>query len=114
MLIRDILTGVGYFVLEAAHAEDALVAAENYPERIDLMVSDIVMPGISGFELSKRLASNRPDMKVLFVSGYAEQETAKRAFADPNVAYLQKPFGPAELASKVAEIISGSRGFKAN
>ena len=61
--IRDILTGLGYFVLEAANAEDAIAVAESYLETIDLMVSDIVMPGLSGFELSKRLASSRPAMR---------------------------------------------------
>ena len=74
-LIRDVLTGLGYSVLEAANAEEAIRAAENHPEVID------------------------------YVSGYADHDTAKRVLGDPNVAYLQKPFAPAELARKVAEMI---------
>jgi len=107
-LMREILTGLGYFVLEAALAEDAILAAQNYTDTIDLMVSDIVMPGISGFELSKRLAPIRPDMRVLYVSGYPDHDTTTRALGD-SVAYLQKPFVPAELASRVAEMIRHSK-----
>jgi CheY-like chemotaxis protein len=108
-LVQDILTGLGYFVIEAAHAEEAILAIETHPERIDLMVSDIVMPGLSGFELAERLALIRPDIRVLYMSGYYDHEAVTRALLDPRVAYLHKPFGPDELASKVAEMISRSR-----
>ncbi len=100
-------------MLEAANAEEAIFAAETHPKVIDLMVSDIVMPGLGGLELAKRLVSIRPDMKVLYVSGYADHDTAKRV-GDPSVAYLQKPFGPAELARKVAEMVSRSKKPKAD
>jgi two-component system, cell cycle sensor histidine kinase and response regulator CckA len=72
------------------------------------MVSDIVMPGMGGLELAEHLAPSQPDMRVLFVSGYAAQETASLILSDPTVGYLQKPFGPADLARKVAEMISPS------
>ena len=107
-LMQDILTGLGYFVIEAAHADEAMLAVESHPERIDLMVSDIVMPGLGGFELAQRLAPIRPNMRVLYMSGYAGHEAVTRALADPTVAYLHKPFGPDELARKVAEMISRS------
>ena len=103
-LMRYILVGLGYSVLEAARGEEAIQVAEKQP--IDLMVSDVVMPGLSGFELAKRLAPIRPNMRVLFVSGYANLDAVTREPGDPSVAYLQKPFLPAELASKVAELIS--------
>ena len=82
-LVQDILTGLGYFVIEAAHAEEAMLAVESYPERIDLMVSDIVMPGLGGFELAQRLAPIRPNMRVLYMSGYADHEAVTRALGDP-------------------------------
>ena len=113
-LMRDVLTGLGYFVLEAAHAEEAMRAVDNHPQAIDLMVSDIVMPGLSGLELAKRLVSIRPELRVLFVSGYADYDTATRLLGNTAVAYLQKPFGPAELARKVAEMISRSKESEAN
>jgi PAS domain S-box-containing protein len=108
-LMRDILDGLGYFVLEAAHAGEAILAAGNHPEPIDLMVSDIVMPGLGGLELAKRLAPTQPGMRVLYVSGYADQDTAALVLGDATVAYLAKPFGPAELARKVAEMMSRSK-----
>jgi DNA-binding NtrC family response regulator len=108
-LMREILMDLGYAVLEAAHAEQAIQEAERRPATIDLMVSDIVMPGLSGLDLAKRLALLQPDMRVLFVSGYADQETASRVLDDPSAEYLQKPFAPAELARKVAEMISRSK-----
>jgi hypothetical protein len=105
-LMRDILSGLGYLVLEAAHAEEAMRTVENHAQEIDLMVSDAVMPGLSGFELAKRLALIRPNMRVLFVSGYARRDADSLALTDPIAQYLQKPFLPAELASKVAEMMS--------
>jgi CheY-like chemotaxis protein len=108
-LMREILDGLGYFVLEAGHAGEAILAAENHAEPIDLMVSDIVMPGLGGLELAKRLAPTQPGMRVLYVSGYADQDTAALVLGDATVAYLAKPFGPAELARKVAEMMSRSK-----
>ena len=64
------------------------------------------MPGLGGLELARRLAPIRQEMKVLYVSGYADQETAMRAFEDPMMGYLQKPFALTELASKVEEMIA--------
>ena len=113
-LVRDILTGLGYFVLEAAHAGEALLTVQSYTEQIDLMVSDIVMPGLGGLELAQRLAPLRPNMRVLYMSGYAGHEAVIRARAEPGVAYLHKPFGPDELARKVAEMIPRSKNFGAD
>ena len=108
-LMRDILTGVGYVVLEAPGVEEAMAIGRNHPEPVDLLVSDIVMPGFSGVELARRLVSIRPGMAVLYVSGYSDEEVASRALEGPRVAYLQKPFSPSELAARAAETISRSR-----
>jgi CheY-like chemotaxis protein len=66
------------------------------------------MPGLGGFELAQRLAPIRPNMRVLYISGYADHEAVTRALGDPTVAYLHKPFGPNELARKVAEMMPRS------
>jgi two-component system cell cycle sensor histidine kinase/response regulator CckA len=109
ILMRDVLDGLGYVVLEAGCAEDAVQAVQNYAGPIELMVSDIVMPRLGGFELAKLLAPVRPGMRVLYVSGYADHETVKRVQADPTTAYLPKPFSASDLASKVAEMIARSK-----
>jgi two-component system, cell cycle sensor histidine kinase and response regulator CckA len=105
-LMREVLTGLGYIVIEAADAQEAVHAVAEHSAKIDLMVSDIVMPGMGGLDLAKHLAQSQPRMRVLFVSGYADQETAGLVLNDPATGYLQKPFGPADLARKVAEMIA--------
>ena len=107
-LTREILKGLGYLVLEAADSEAALLAARSHPHRIDLMVSDVVMPGLGGPELARRLAPLHPETRVLYISGYTEHDIAERALRDPAVAFLQKPFTPDELGRKVEEMISRS------
>jgi two-component system cell cycle sensor histidine kinase/response regulator CckA len=106
MLMRDILANLGYLVLEAGNGQEAIRVAEDHPERIDLLVTDIVMPELGGIELAERLLQNRPQLRVLYVSGYADQETASRALGALSVAYLQKPFSLTELARKVESMIS--------
>ena len=104
-LMRDILTGLGYFVLEAADGQLALTLAENHPGRIDMLVTDLVMPGLGGLELARRLTATRGEMGVLYVSGYADQQTAAGALQDPAAGYLQKPFALTELAFKIEAIL---------
>jgi CheY-like chemotaxis protein len=108
-LARVILTALGYVVLEAAHPEAALLIASNHSARIDLMVSDVVMPGLGGPELARRLTPIHPETAVLYISGYAEHDIAERAMLDPAKDFLHKPFTPDELGRKVKEMISRSR-----
>ncbi len=109
-LMRIILTDLGYVVLEAADGQEAMLLAEKHAAPIDLLVTDLVMPGLSGLELAKRLAPAHQEMRILYVSGYADHETAKRTLGDPGVAYLQKPFALAEFARKVGDTIAGAEG----
>ena len=108
-LMRDTLAGLGYLVLEAPGGPEALQVVEGHQKPIDLLVTDLVMPGFGGWELAKRLAQIHPEMRVLYVSGYADHETASRALGEPKVAYLQKPFALAEFARKVEAIIAQSK-----
>jgi signal transduction histidine kinase/CheY-like chemotaxis protein len=108
-LTRDILTSLGHLVLEAPNGEAGFQAAQSYAGRIDLMVSDLVMPGLSGVELAKRLALLRPETRVLYMSGYAEHNLTASVLRDPAVGYLQKPFTPAELARRVNEMVTGAK-----
>ncbi|MBI5282644.1 MAG: PAS domain S-box protein [Candidatus Solibacter usitatus] len=108
-LARIVLTSYGYKVLEAANAREALFQAESYAGPIDLMLTDVVMPGMNGRELAERLKPLRPALKVLFMSGYAENMLSSQESLDEDIAYLQKPFAPERLARKVREVLGPRR-----
>ncbi len=84
-------------MVEAAKAEDALRFSGKHPEEIDLLLTDVVMPEMSGRELTDRLKAQRPNMKVLFMSGYTDEAIVRRGVLDSNVEFIQKPFTPAAL-----------------
>jgi DNA-binding NtrC family response regulator len=102
---REFLTLNGYIVLEANNGTDALAVARNYRGKIDLMITDVIMPQMGGAKLAAELASERPDMKVLFVSGYAETMIQRHGAIDVTSRFLQKPFSLKMLALKVREIL---------
>jgi two-component system cell cycle sensor histidine kinase/response regulator CckA len=105
---RQFLTRSGYNVLEATDGEDALRASREHPGPIHLMITDVVMPRMGGARLAERLAEERPDMKVLFVSGYAENTVLKHGTIDITTRFLQKPFSLNDLARKVREVLEAS------
>jgi len=105
---RQFLTRSGYNVLEATDGEDALRAARQYGGPIQLMITDVVMPRLGGPRLAERLADERPDMKVLFVSGYAENTILQHGKIDVRTRFLQKPFSLKTLARKVREVLEAN------
>jgi two-component system, cell cycle sensor histidine kinase and response regulator CckA len=92
-------------VLEARDGEDALLVSRKHRGRIHLMVTDVVMPRMGGPKLAERLAEERPDMKVLFVSGYAENTVLQHGKIDVATCFLQKPFSLKALARNVREVL---------
>jgi signal transduction histidine kinase len=104
-LLAKFLRLYGYSVLEARHGGEALLTCERHPGPIHLMVTDVVMPQMSGRELADRLAPLRPEMKVLYMSGYTEDALVQHGVADLSVAFLQKPFRPIELARRVHAVL---------
>ena len=102
---RRVLQRQGYAVLEAADGDAALALVATHQGPLDLLVTDVVMPGLSGRDLADRLTAARPDLRVLFVSGYSGEALAHHGILDPDLAYLEKPFNPDALAIKVREVL---------
>jgi signal transduction histidine kinase/ActR/RegA family two-component response regulator len=95
----------GYHVLEAEDGESALEVARTHQGELHLLVTDVVMPGMNGKELADRLAAHRPDLRVLYISGYAEHAVVRQGVLVEGIAFLSKPFDLSELARTVREIL---------
>ena len=104
-LEREALEESGYTVLEARSASHALELAQEYRGTIDLLLTDVVMPELSGHEVAERLTARRPEMKVLYASGYTDGAIVRHGVLEPGIAFLPKPLTPASLARKVREVL---------
>jgi len=100
-----VLRESGYHVIEERGAGEALLASEKHAGPIDLLLTDVAMPHMNGPELARRLAAARPTMKVLCMSGYTDESSVLHGVRESRIAYLQKPFAPDALASKVREVL---------
>jgi CheY-like chemotaxis protein len=105
LFARQVLLAGGYAVLEARGGEEAFQVAQQCPGPIHLLVTDVVMPRMSGPQLAELLVRDRPDLRVLFVSGYADEATTRCEMAEAGSAFLQKPFNRVRLAQKVREVL---------
>jgi PAS domain S-box-containing protein len=108
-LLEEILTSQGYRVLAASRGVEALQISEFVDEDIQVLVTDVVMPHMSGHELAMRLRARRPSLRVLYLSGYTDEAIAHRGIVDVDAAFLQKPFTRAALARKVREVLAEVR-----
>ena len=107
-MTREFLQLRGYTVLEARGATDAIQFVQSHQEAIDLVLTDVVMPGMKGRELIERLAKLRPGLKVLYMSAYTEDDAISIGILNPGTAFIEKPFGPDELAGKVRDVLIGN------
>jgi CheY-like chemotaxis protein len=104
-LVRKVLERRGYSVLEATNGAEAVQIAESHPGPIDLILTDVVMPDIAGPTLVEILAPLLPNVRVLFMSGYTDQEIIRRGVDEFHAGFIGKPFAPDALAMKVREIL---------
>jgi two-component system cell cycle sensor histidine kinase/response regulator CckA len=109
IMVSKILRNKGYTVLEARHGNEAIEICERFKGPIHLMVTDVVMPQMSGRELAERLASPLPEMKVLYMSGYPDNTIVQHGVLEPGTAFLQKPFTLNALELRVREVLEGTR-----
>jgi PAS domain S-box-containing protein len=103
---RQVLARQGYTVLEAPDGQTALTMIAAGGPRVDLVLTDVVMPGMSGRALADQLARRCPGLRVLFMSGYTDDAIVRHGMLEPGLAYLQKPFRPDALAQKVREVLN--------
>jgi len=107
-MAREYLESIGYTVLGAVSGEKALQWAREYAGPIHLLLTDVVMPEMSGPELAKRLALLRPGMKTMLTSGYTDEAISRQGIFDSSVAFIQKPYRPKALARKIREVLDGT------
>jgi len=103
-----ILRNLGFDVMEAESGEMALEISEACADRIDLLLTDVIMPGMNGRELADRFAARRPRTKVIFMSGYTDRIMSEDGLLDPSVNFLQKPFNPDELGKIVGKVLQAA------
>jgi PAS domain S-box-containing protein len=107
-LTATILEGNGYKVLQAGSPDEAERICHEYSSPIDMILTDVIMPGDNGPALARRLQQQRPGIRLMYVSGYVENPALREEVLDHNLPFLQKPFGPAELLSKVRQVLDSS------
>jgi signal transduction histidine kinase/CheY-like chemotaxis protein len=106
-MTREFLTIKGYAVVEVRGAAEAIQHMESEGDSIDLVLTDVVMPGMKGGELVERLAKLRANLKVLYMSAYTEGDAINFGMLSPGMAFIEKPFSPDELATKVRDVLAG-------
>ena len=105
--VGEVLRASGWTVVTAASPTEALASAARQSLAIDLLVTDVVMPGMNGGELADKLVAMRPGLRVLFITGYDDEDVATRGLIGPGRECLNKPFTPAELRSRVQALLAG-------
>lgn len=106
-LTRVFLEGYGYRVLSASDADEAIRMAESFAEPIDLLLTDVIMPGMSGRQLAERIVKQRPKTRIVYMTGYTDDMVVQHKVLEPGVQLLQKPFTKRELAGKVRATLDG-------
>jgi len=106
VLAQEVLSSAGYHILTAEDGDAALRASEQHKGPVHLLLTDVVMPGMGGKEIASRLTVPRPEMKVLFMSGYTGNALAQQGTLDETVGFIQKPWTPEGLCEKIRAVLS--------
>ncbi len=109
-IARETLEMSGYRVFEAANGHEALSITESLEERIDLVLTDVIMPQLGGKEMTEQLVLRRPDAKILYMSGYTDDALLHQGILDEGIAFLEKPFTPDSLSKRVREVLDTAKG----
>jgi DNA-binding NtrC family response regulator len=109
-MVQEILEAEGYHVLGAENGEHALEVAGAHAGEIALVISDVVMPGLSGPAVAARLLAARPEVRVLFMSGYTDEAIGQQGVLDSETHFIQKPFSADALLRKVREVLAQGTG----
>ena len=110
-LASRILRDSGYNVISAKNGEEAYWLAENYDKQIDLLLTDVIMPKLSGKDLCEKIVKQRPDIKILFMSGYTEKAIINHGVIPSDSMFLSKPFSVLSITSKVREALDSKQIF---
>jgi len=113
-LVREMLHRLGYKIHEASNGADAVRIFAQHQNTIDLLLTDVIMPQMSGRDLAERLKALQPLLKVLYISGYTDDMLAHHGVLESNVYLLQKPFAPDELAKKLREVLDAPAARRAD
>ncbi|HEX5830700.1 MAG TPA: response regulator, partial [Gemmatimonadaceae bacterium] len=108
-VVRCQLERQGYTVRDAPNGVEAIRIATAPEERIDLVLTDVVMPELSGRALAEQLAASRPELRVVYMSGYTDDEILRRGLLQPGTTYIEKPFTLARLADALRQALDGPR-----
>jgi CheY-like chemotaxis protein len=109
-LVVAVLEPFGYTVLQAGSGPEAIELADGFADPIDLLMTDVVMPGMNGREVAEALVARRPGLKVLFTSGYPADTVIRHGIAEARAAFIEKPYLPDDLARKIREVLASGPG----
>ncbi|HMD85380.1 MAG TPA: response regulator, partial [Terriglobia bacterium] len=107
VLVRRVLESNGYRVLEARHGAEALVICDEHKDPIHLLVTDVIMPEMSGKQLAERVSAQRPEVKILYISGYTDNAIVHHGLLEAGTNFLQKPFTPSAVVRMVRTVLDG-------
>jgi len=106
-VVARILERAGYRVLVAGNGKEALAICERTPTPVDALVTDVVMPGMGGKELADRVVERFPNLKILFMTGFTDDELLRRGSLDQGETIMVKPFSPRDLLRRLREVLNG-------